>query len=139
MPTDLYLSARTLSDPVLLAAPVLGHLGAAIQALAEESDPARIVRLAFAGIFVDRVGTCRPALWRVVRDGRSGGAVGSAASALILLRLDDFLAGQWDQAEQLVDEGPELSQTHGYWSLGGRHVKALRVAARGDPAHPVSG
>lgn len=134
VPTDLYLSAKTLSDPVRLAAPVLGQLDAAIQALAGESDPTRIVRLAFAGIFVDRVGACRQALWRVVRDGRSGGAVGSATTALILLSLDDFLTGRWDQAERLVDEGLQLSETHGYWSLGGRHVKALLAAARGDPA-----
>ena len=133
VPTDLYLSAKTLSDPVRLAAPVLGQLDAAIQALADESDPTRIVRLAFAGIFVDRVGACRQALWRVVRDGRSGGAVGSATTALILLSLDDFLTGRWDRAEQLVDEGLKLSETHGYWSLGGRHVKALLAAARGDP------
>ena len=115
-----------------LAAPVLGQLDAAIQALADESDPTRIVRLAFAGIFVDRVGACRQALWRVVRDGRSGGAVGSATTALILLSLDDFLTGRWDEAEQLVDEGLKLSETHGYWSLGGRHVKALLAAARGN-------
>jgi len=134
VPTDLYLSAKTLSDPVRLAAPVLGQLDAAIQALADESDPVRIVRLAFAGIFVDRVGACRQALWRVVRDGRSGGAVGSATTALILLSLDNFLTGRWDQAEQLVDEGLQLSETHGYWSLGGRHVKALLAAARGDQA-----
>jgi len=134
VPTDLYLSAKTLSDPVRLAAPVLGQLDAAIQALAGESDPTRIVRLAFAGIFVDRVGSCRQALWKVVRDGRSGGAVGSATTALILLSLDDFLTGRWDQAERLVDEGLQLSETHGYWSLGGRHVKALLAAARGDPA-----
>ena len=133
MPTDLYLSAKTLSDPVRLAAPVLGQLDAAIQALADESDPTRIVRLAFAGIFVDRVGACRQALWQVVGDGRSGGAVGSATTALILLSLDDFLTGRWDEAEQLVDEGLKLSETHGYWSLGGRHVKALLAAARGDP------
>jgi DNA-binding CsgD family transcriptional regulator len=133
VPTDLYLSAKTLSDPVRLAAPVLGQLDAAIQALADESDPTRIVRLAFAGIFVDRVGACRQALWRVVRDGRSGGAVGSATTALILLSLDDFLTGRWDRAGQLVDEGLKLSETHGYWSLGGRHVKALLAAARGDP------
>ena len=134
VPTDLYLSAKTLSDPLRLAAPVLGQLDAAIQALADESDPTRIVRLAFAGIFVDRVGTCRQALWRVVGDGRSGGAVGSATTALILLSLDDFLTGRWDRAEQLVDEGLKLSETHGYWSLGGRHVKALLAAARGQCA-----
>jgi len=134
VPTDLYLSAKTLSDPVRLAAPVLGQLDAAIRALADESDPARIVRLAFAGIFIDRVGACRPALWRVVRDGRSGGAVGSATTALILLSLDDFMTGRWDQAEQLVDEGLQLSENHGSWSLGGRHVRALLAAARGDQA-----
>jgi DNA-binding CsgD family transcriptional regulator len=134
VPADLCLSAKTLSDPVRLAAPVLGQLDAAIEALADESDPTRIVRLAFAGIFVDRVGACRQALWRVIRDGRSGGALGSAITALILLSLDDFLTGQWDQAEQLVDEGLRLSETRGYWSLGGRHVKALLAAARGDRA-----
>ena len=57
-----------------------------------------------------------------------------ATTALILLSLDDFLTGRWDRAEQLVDEGLKLSETHGYWSLGGRHVKALLAAARGDPA-----
>jgi DNA-binding CsgD family transcriptional regulator len=134
VPTDLYLSAKTLSDPVRLAAPVLGQLDTAIQALADEPDPTHIVRLAFAGIFVDRLGACRQALWRVVRDGRSGGAIGSAIAALILLGLDDFLTGNWDQSEELVDEGLKLSETHGYWSLGGRHVRALLAAARGDPA-----
>ena len=134
VPMDLSLSANTLSDPVRRAAPVLGQLDAAIGALANESDPTRIVRLAFAGIFVDRVGACRQALWRVVRDGRSGGALGSVITALILPSLDDFLTGRWDQAEQLVDEGLKLSETHGYWSLGGRHVKALLAAARGDLA-----
>lgn len=134
VPADLYLSARTLSDPARLAAPVLGQLDAALEALTDEFDPTRIVRLAFAGIFVDRVAACRQALWRVVRDGRSGGAVGSAVTALILLSLDGFLTGRWDQAEQLADEGLGLSETHGYWSLGGRHVKALLAAARGDLA-----
>ena len=92
------------------------------------------MRLAFAGIFVDRVGACRQGLWRVVRDGRSGGALGSAITALILLSLDGFLTGRWDQAEQLAGEGLKLSETHGYWSLGGRHVRALLAAARGDSA-----
>ena len=70
----------------------------------------------------------------VVRDGREGGAVASGISALMLLALDGFRTGQWDQARQLADEGVELSETHGYrlsrWV--GCHVQALLAAGRGD-------
>jgi DNA-binding CsgD family transcriptional regulator len=134
VPTVLCLSGKTAADPVHTAAPVLGQLDAAVEGLAGDADPARIVRTAIAAVFVDRLAGCREALWRVVRNGREGGAVTCAINALILLGLDGFWTGQWDQARQLVDEGVRLCETRGYLLLAwpGRHVQATLAAARGD-------
>ena len=136
VPATLYLSAKTLADPVRAAAPALEELEAAIAGLADEVDPTRIVRLAIATVFVDRLGGCREALWRVVRDGREGGAVASAIQALIMLAHDAYLTGQWEEAEQLADEAVELCETCGYqlFAWPGREVQAIIAAARGDYA-----
>jgi DNA-binding CsgD family transcriptional regulator len=86
------------------------------------------------GAFLERLGACRAALWRVVEDGRRGGAIASALVALIVLGLDDFATGQWDEMQQLVDEILDLAREHGYglqlWS--GLHLSALIAAVRGD-------
>jgi hypothetical protein len=71
---------------------VVGQLDAAIAGLRYEADPACIVRTGIAAAYVDRLPGCREALWRVVRDGREGGAVTSAIDALFLLSNDAFLA-----------------------------------------------
>jgi DNA-binding CsgD family transcriptional regulator len=134
VPAAVYLNSKTFADPVRTAAPALAQLDAAIEGLADEVDPTRIVRIAIAGVFVDRIGGCREALWRVVRDGREGGAVASAIQALIMLAHDDFLTGQWDQAKRLADEAVELCETHGYelFAWPGREVQAALAAVRGD-------
>jgi DNA-binding CsgD family transcriptional regulator len=86
------------------------------------------------GAFLERLGACRAALWRVVEDGRRGGAIASALVALIVLGLDDFATGQWDEMQRLVDELLDLAGEHGYglqrWS--GLHLSALIAAVRGD-------
>jgi hypothetical protein len=64
---------------------VLGQLDAAIDGLHTETSPARMVRTAIAGSYLDRIGGCREPLWRAVRHGREGGAVTSAIEALFLL------------------------------------------------------
>jgi len=60
--------------------------------------------------------------------------VASGINALNLLGRDGFRTGQWDQAQQLADEGVALCDAHGYLLLRwmGRHVQALLAAARGD-------
>jgi DNA-binding CsgD family transcriptional regulator len=131
----LYLIYRIVADPVRTAAPALGQLDAAVEGLTGEVDPARIVRIAGAAGFVDRLtGGGQQALWRVVRDGREGGAVASGIHALMMLARVGFRTGHWDEAQQLVGEGVELSETHGYSILTcvGRHVQALLAAGRGD-------
>jgi DNA-binding CsgD family transcriptional regulator len=134
VPTALYLSSKIMADPVRTAAAALEQLDAAIEGLAHEVDPTRIVRTATAGVFVDRLAGCREALWRVVRDGREGGAIASCINALILLGVDDFWTGQWDEAQQLFDEAVELCEAHGYLLLAwrGRVYQARLAAARGD-------
>ncbi|MDT7715786.1 MAG: hypothetical protein QOH09_1778 [Pseudonocardiales bacterium] len=130
----LHLMYKTLADPARTAAAALDQIDAAIERLAGDADPARIVRTAVAAVFVDRLAGCREALWRVVHDAREGGAVTSGITALIVLSLDSFFTGQWDLARQLADEAVGLCEIRGYLMLqwSGRHVQALLAAARGD-------
>ena len=133
-PTVLHLWTHTFADPAHAALPALGALDDAIARLAEEADPVQIVRIAIAADYVDRLAGCREALWRVIRDGREGGAVASAIDAMMQLCFDSFRAGQWDEAGRLAGEGLGLCQAHGYrllaWLL--QYGQALLAAARGD-------
>ncbi len=133
LPAVLYLWTRTFADPAHAAVPALGRLDDAVAGLAGESDPVQIVRIGIAADYVDRLAGCREALWRVVREGREGGAVASAINAMMLLCFDAFRAGQWAEAEQLAAEGLGLCQAHGYrllaWLL--QYGQAFLAAARG--------
>ncbi len=128
------LSAGTFADPARCTAASLARLDTVVAGLGEESDPARIVRVGIAANFVGRLDGCRGPLLRVVADGRAGGAVASAVSALLMLAVDEFVAGRWDDAERLADEGIRLCDTHGYPMLAwpGRYAQALLAAGRGD-------
>jgi hypothetical protein len=130
-PAVLYLWTHTFADPAHAAVPALGDV---IARLAEEADPVQIVRIAIAADYVDRLAGCREALWRVIRDGREGGAVASAIDAMMQLCFHSFRAGRWDEAGRLAGEGLGLCQAHGYrllaWLL--QYGQALLAAARGD-------
>jgi DNA-binding CsgD family transcriptional regulator len=134
LPEVLDLWCKTMADPVRHGASALGQLSAAIGTLGAETDPTRIERIATAGVFLDRISDCREALWRVVRDGRQGGAVASAINALMLLSFDDFHTGRWDELLDLAHEGLELCELHGYglltWPI--LYSQAMLAAARGD-------
>ena len=136
-PTFLDLLARTIADPARDAVSALDRLEAAIADLDHESSPTRITRIAVASSFIDRLPLCRPALWRVVHDGRAGGAVPMAIQALSLLSFDAFLAGQWDSLAELAEESVSLSESHSYrllrWSA--RSLQAVLAAVRGDSAN----
>ena len=134
IPADLLLLSRTIADPARIGAPVLGELDTAIRSLPEEPDHWRIMTISAAAVYVDRLAGCREALLRVVRDGLAGGAVTMPISALTNLSLDDLMAGRWDQAQQLAEEGLELANASNYrlvaWLF--QHRKAFLAAARGD-------
>ena len=135
-PALLSVCSQILTDPARTTESTLAQLDSLIDTLHDESDPTHIVRTGSAAILVDRLAGCREALWQVVFDGRRGGAVTSAISALALLSTDDFLTGQWGEAEKLAQEGLELCDAHGYpllaWPL--LHTTALLAAGRGDHA-----
>lgn len=133
-PATLRLVGAIIADPMHTTTPALEQLDASVQGLAGETDPTQIVRIAAAGAAVDRTAGCREALWRVVSDGREGGAVTSAIIALTQLSLDGFQAGEWEEADRLAAEALALCQSRGYglmaWQV--RPVQALLAAARGD-------
>jgi DNA-binding CsgD family transcriptional regulator len=134
VPEALSLCATTFADPARATADSLARLDATIDRLQEETDPAEIMYIAMAAAFVDRLGGCREALWRVVQDGRQGGAIASAIRTLFLLSLDDLASGRWKEARQLADEGLQLCDAHGYRLLAwaGKRQQAVLAAACGD-------
>jgi DNA-binding CsgD family transcriptional regulator len=134
VPRILYIQIQTMDDPVRLALPVLDELDQAIEGLDEETDLARIVQVADAAIYVDRIADCREALMRVIEDGRAGGAITAAIDAMMMICVDDVFVGRWDDAELLAAEGLQLCDDHGYglqkWPF--RLGQALLAAGRGD-------
>ena len=96
----------------------------------DRSDPIGTVRAGWAALDVDRLPPCRPALRRLL----DGGATGSAINAAVLLALDAFAAGQWDDTLGLAREARELCASSGHTTLAmpALWVSALVAAARGD-------
>ncbi len=128
------VSERVYGDPARATADDLARLDQLIDTVHAEVDPVRIVRVGIAGFYVDRVPACRPSLWRVVQDGREGGAATSAVQALMMLSHDAYRAGRWDEAADAAEEGIAWSERLGYQliSLPGVYCRALLTAARGD-------
>jgi DNA-binding CsgD family transcriptional regulator len=133
-PELLAILSRTFSDPARLTPAMLARADASVASLGQQLSPARIIRTGIAVAYLDRLPYCREPLQRAIQHGREGGAVTSAIEALFLLGQDAFHTGRWDEARQLVDEGLELCETHGYHLLAwpGRLTAALLSAARGD-------
>jgi len=134
IPLALDLNRWAYADPARAAAPTLRALDGAIAALADEADPAQIIRIGQGACWVDRVEGCRDALWRVVHDARQGGAVASGIIAMLELAYDDLETGHWDDAERLVDEAIRVCEAHGYQPLTwlGRFFQGIIAAWRGD-------
>ena len=133
-PLLLRLLSMTLGDPARTARTALPELDAAIADLSHHRDSTDIVRVAIAASYIDRLGGCRGSLWRVVDDGRAGGAITSAIQALFLLGIHDYLAGQWDELDALSTEGLQLCDAHQYrlFAWPGLWLQGLVAAARGD-------
>lgn len=134
VPLAVIQHSKTYADPVRTALTDVAILEAEIEALAQETDPTRIVRTGIAAVYIDRMGGCRDALWRVVRDARQGGALASGLNALIILAYDDWFTGEWDEADELLDEAVRLADSLGYGLLAwpAKLVQALIASARGD-------
>ncbi|MBB2946483.1 DNA-binding CsgD family transcriptional regulator [Actinoplanes lutulentus] len=135
-PDLLSVMSRTFPDPVRTGAAALPELEALLSTLADEDDPARVVRIGTASIYLDRLGDNREHSWRLVRQGREGGAPRRRLSALMHLCLDDYLTGRWDEAEELAQEALELCAASGLpfltWEF--HYIEAIIAAGRGRPA-----
>ncbi len=132
-PAPLHLQAMLLRDPARTGAATTASLDEAIAALASVSDPVQITRITVPAAYAERLPACRPALNLVVAAARNGGALPPAIDAVLLLAIDAFLTGRWDETEQLVaeglnwshDTGIALMQSPGHW------LRALIAAGRG--------
>jgi DNA-binding CsgD family transcriptional regulator len=133
-PADVRLLAETFADPVTASDQALSELDYQIEQLRRTEDDALIIRTAIAGFYADRLPGCREALLRVVRDGREGGAVGTAMMALLMLAFDELNVGRWDNAHQLAAEATAMCEERGYrlYEWSGRYAMALAVGNRGD-------
>jgi DNA-binding CsgD family transcriptional regulator len=88
---------------------------AAHAALRPELDPAQIT----ASVYADRMSGCREALWRIIRDGREGGAITAAINALVSSCVDDWLTGQWD----VVPGGAAIALSQETPAVGGSRLR----------------
>jgi DNA-binding CsgD family transcriptional regulator len=130
----LSLSARLYGNPLQASSSTLDQLEGLLATANEEMDPTVIVRVALAAFYVDRLAACRSSLWRVVRDGRDGGAAASAVNALMMLAHDAYREGRWDDAARLAENGIAWSERLGYRliALPGLYCQALLAATRGN-------
>lgn len=133
-PTEMRLLAETFADPLTASDWALSQLDHDIEQLRNTDEDTLIIRAALAGFYTDRLASCREALFRVVRDGREGGAVGSAMMALSMLAYGDLYAGRWDDTLGLIAEVTPMWEERGYrlqaWS--GPYARALVAGNRGD-------
>jgi DNA-binding CsgD family transcriptional regulator len=135
-PLALTLSAKIVADPVHQGIAALPQLDDALQGLADESDPTRILRLGLVAVHGARFAAIRAPLLRVAREGREGGAPALAIVSLCVLVVDFFFTGRWADAETAVDECLELCDEYGYglqrWSVV--HIRGIFAVMRGDNA-----
>jgi DNA-binding CsgD family transcriptional regulator len=136
VPRKFYILSQLMSDPVRLGPAVLERLDRAIDELDEKANLWSIAWICSAAVYVDRFSGCRTAAWRVIEDGRQGGAVTLAITVIQHLSLDSFQAGNWEESQQLAEEALELCRANEnllmQW-LSYHHV-ALIAAGRGDAA-----
>ena len=94
------------------------------------------MRTGWSLLDVDGVGRRGAALRRVLDDGRPGAAVGPAINAAVLLALDAFAAGRWDDTCRLAGQAQALCASHGHEALAmlATAGPALVAACRGDEA-----
>lgn len=134
-PESLALLMSCLGDPVHASLLDLRRLDDAVGGLSA-ADPVEVIRIGMAGQYVGRLKTCRPALQRLLEEGREGEHVTLTIHAMNLLSRHCYESGEWDQLAHLSGEGLRLSRRHGYHLLAQTflHHQALLAATRGDTA-----
>ncbi|MFG1997431.1 AAA family ATPase [Actinoplanes sp. NPDC048988] len=107
-PLLLSVLSRTFPDPVRTGAAAGRDLETLLSTLDTEEDLTRVMRIGTASVYLDRLGDNREHSWRLVRQGRDGGAPRRHLSAIMHLCLDDYLTGRWDEATELAHEAQKV-------------------------------
>ena len=132
IPEALAACTRLSTDPARASRPDVVRLDAAVGSLHGVVDPMDVDIIGQAAIALDRVGGCREALWETVEHGRESRG-NASPQPLIILALDDFFTGRWDEADELVDELLGLYLERGYGHVWvAQYIRALLAASRGD-------
>ncbi|MDT4892830.1 MAG: hypothetical protein QOE97_1865, partial [Pseudonocardiales bacterium] len=133
-PDFLSVASKTFADPARTAATALGEFDALAAGLRDVHDPARIIRIGTASVYVDRLADSREGCWHLVQQGREDGPARRHLAALMHLCLDDFLTGRWDESYELAEEGIGVCDVHRYrffeWYF--HYNLALIEAVRGE-------
>ncbi|GAA4263913.1 LuxR family transcriptional regulator [Dactylosporangium darangshiense] len=132
--TPLRLCYEAFTHRDRTPATVCEGLARAFAALSTDVASQWLIPLAFAAVRLDALSDYRHLVRRMIEQERDGGAVALVLTGLVLLNLDSYHHGQWDEAEALTREGLDLAAAYGYHLLKAdlRTKSALVAAARGD-------
>jgi DNA-binding CsgD family transcriptional regulator len=132
-PAVLTLQMDTFIHPVRTGVAALPRLDAALRSVSRETDPHVIENVAACAIYADRLSELREPMWRMVRQGRAGGPARKQLTALANLCFDDFVRGDWAEAQELSAEGLRVAEERAGRFFGWyfRYVQALLAAVQG--------
>jgi len=132
-PAVLALQMDTYIHPVRTGVAALPRLDAALRAVQRETDPHVIENVAACATYADRLGELREPLWRMVQRGRAGGPARKQLTALANLCFDDFVRGDWGEAQELAAEGLKVAEERvgRFFGWYFRYVQALLAAVQG--------
>ncbi len=132
-PAVLALQMDTYIHPVRTGVAALPRLDAALRAVQRETDPHVIENVATCATYADRLSELREPLWRMVQRGRAGGPARKQLTALANLCFDDFVRGDWGEAQELAAEGLKVAEERAGRFFGWyfRYVQALLAAVQG--------
>jgi DNA-binding CsgD family transcriptional regulator len=135
-PEIMRLVLAGLRLPLPLDPRLLDRLDEKINGLRWSADSAAVIRIAVAGLYLDRVEGIVEPLRQVAGESRDSGATTTTIEALFLLALHDFGIGRWGELVEATTEGSRLSVDAGLWMTGclGRFARGLVAAARGESA-----
>ncbi|NUP53715.1 MAG: AAA family ATPase [Catenulispora sp.] len=105
-PPVLALTTQTISDPARTAVAAVEDVSSVLDFAQGSANPFTVVRAATAVLYLDRVGEIRDRLRELIPAGDECDTPSRMHPGVLLhLCLDDFLSGEWDRAQRLVDDG----------------------------------
>lgn len=134
IPSQLRLLTALHGDPARCEASLLQELKAAIKTLPYETDPEHILTICSAAVYVDRLAECREPLRRLTRSEHDDRSAIHPLAARMMLWVDAFASGRWDEADTLAAEGLAQCEATGsaIYATTFDYYQALLAAVRGE-------